>query len=520
MSTKICKKCNTELPLNDVYFQRRKDSLDGYRGVCRVCQGYKYKISTPIKKDFKICSKCKRELLKTEEYFNIDKYRPDGFTSQCKECRYDKRVFDIPKEEIPNGFKKCIDCSEILPIGEFKTNKHSKDGYYRVCLKCLIKRRRINCKEGYKICKKCTRELPSTREFFLTSRTSHDGLENTCLECAGRRFYPEEQPESWSSEDINTLRECYILMSKEQLLELFPSRTWKAIRNKANSIGLKRSNDYEKISNGELYKLINNIKHKKCKKCRRYLPFDSMHYPKDSSCSEGYRNICKECKGENFAISSAQPWSEAEEKVFIEFYHCKTNSEMIREFFPNRTLKNLQEKAYGLWIYKKIRLYKDKDTYSKMIKERSTDEWRKKISETHKRLELSKGEKNPMYGIRRIGKLNPNWKNGRTPLKQKIMKTPEYKEWRDKVKQRDNYKCQLCGSRESGNIEAHHLNNFAEYPEQRFDVENGITLCGNCHNPNRTGSYHNVFGTIGNTREEFIDYVVEVRGLELPPILK
>ena len=52
----------------------------------------------------------------------------------------------------------------------------------------------------------------------------------------------------------------------------------------------------------------------------------------------------------------------------------------------------------------------------------------------------------------------------------------ELRRWSIRVRWRDR-RCQICGSRES--LEAHHLNNKAHHPEQAYDIENGIALCGN-----------------------------------------
>lgn len=56
---------------------------------------------------------------------------------------------------------------------------------------------------------------------------------------------------------------------------------------------------------------------------------------------------------------------------------------------------------------------------------------------------------------------------------------PEYKEWRNAVFKRDGYKCQECGG--GRNIQAHHIKSWAKHPESRFDVDNGVTLCIDCH---------------------------------------
>ena len=61
----------------------------------------------------------------------------------------------------------------------------------------------------------------------------------------------------WSLEEENILKENYKVKNKSELLDLFPNRTWKAIKNKANSMNIKSKNDYED-ARGRLIGLATN----------------------------------------------------------------------------------------------------------------------------------------------------------------------------------------------------------------------------------------------------------------------
>jgi len=56
---------------------------------------------------------------------------------------------------------------------------------------------------------------------------------------------------------------------------------------------------------------------------------------------------------------------------------------------------------------------------------------------------------------------------------------PLYVRWRKKVYFRDNHSCQLCGSKRL--LEAHHIKRWSDFPQLRFDPNNGVTLCRACH---------------------------------------
>jgi hypothetical protein len=97
-----------------------------------------------------------------------------------------------------------------------------------------------------------------------------------------------------------------------------------------------------------------------------------------------------------------------------------------------------------------------------------TLETREKISKIL-RVRAARGETHHMY------------KDGKVSERRDARFSLDYKRWRYDVFLRDRFTCQECGDARGGNLVAHHINPFADYPELRTRLDNGITLCRTCH---------------------------------------
>ena len=106
------------------------------------------------------------------------------------------------------------------------------------------------------------------------------------------------------------------------------------------------------------------------------------------------------------------------------------------------------------------------------------------------------------------------WKGGINGENDTLRHRREYKEWRTSVYERDDYTCQCCGTR-GGKLNAHHINQFSDYPELRYNVNNGITLCVKCHDATENGSFHNEYGTHNTTSFQLREYIFNKSGKDI-----
>jgi hypothetical protein len=154
---------------------------------------------------------------------------------------------------------------------------------------------------------------------------------------------------------------------------------------------------------------------------------------------------------------------------------------------------------------------------SQELKKNLSNFWKGKKKPELQRLNIAKakmGSKNPNFGVtptketlekrskslkgkkawnkgrkcpERSGVNSPGWRGGISTENHKLRHSIEYRLWRTAVFERDNYTCIWCGAKfikgVSGNIilNADHIKPFAYFPELRFAIDNGRTLCEHCH---------------------------------------
>lgn len=111
---------------------------------------------------------------------------------------------------------------------------------------------------------------------------------------------------------------------------------------------------------------------------------------------------------------------------------------------------------------------------------------RRKISESFKGNTRGLGWKMPLkqkleLSRSRKGVNSPLWRGGATSKNMLIRSGLEYRLWRIAVFTRDDYQCVLGGKDHGSNLQADHIKPFALFPEFRFAIDNGRTLCVNCH---------------------------------------
>jgi hypothetical protein len=104
---------------------------------------------------------------------------------------------------------------------------------------------------------------------------------------------------------------------------------------------------------------------------------------------------------------------------------------------------------------------------------KKTFDTKRKMSEAQKKIDKSYMLKDKHW----------NWQGGKSNNRDiHSLNNREYRQWRMEVFTRDNFECKMC--KEKVGLQAHHILSWREFPELRYDINNGIALC-RAHHPRK-----------------------------------
>jgi hypothetical protein len=108
----------------------------------------------------------------------------------------------------------------------------------------------------------------------------------------------------------------------------------------------------------------------------------------------------------------------------------------------------------------------------------------------------------------RSGVNHYRWIADRTKVKigDRSFHDPLYKQWHRAVKARDGWRCKITDEKCRGRLEAHHILPWSKFPELRYKINNGITLCHHHHPRTRKDEM--------NLSPYFSSLVIEAKQLE------
>ena len=132
------------------------------------------------------CKYCEKTLPKSS--FHNDSRIENGVSIKCKECKKKQREFRIanPKEKASEGFKRCSNCTKILPNEEFHKSKYKKDGYTSSCRTCYKEKNIHKTENREQIvteirCNECNETKPI--DYFYKRPSTDTGYFCKCIKC-------------------------------------------------------------------------------------------------------------------------------------------------------------------------------------------------------------------------------------------------------------------------------------------------------------------------------------------------
>jgi len=224
--------------------------------------------------------------------------------------------------------------------------------------------------------------------------------------------------------------------------------------------------------------------HLLCQKCNNSKIAESRLMPRDEAVSilaqrDDGVTLVSEWRGCNFPATFHDP-------EFGEWTVKYAGSVLRGTHHPNRGLKIIKEKVSGL---------------------KHSDDTKARLAELARGNTNSRGKKKSLEEViknsaRQQGISVEEWKGfstketeiARGSFKKKLLHIECFK--------RSNFRCDCCNNQ--GSLNAHHLNSWKHHPELRFDINNLVCLCVNCHK-----QFHATYGNghkQPNTVEQYLEF--------------
>jgi hypothetical protein len=203
-------------------------------------------------------------------------------------------------------------------------------------------------------------------------------------------------------------------------------------------------------------------------------------------------------------------------------FECYTKSEHIKrkkviikkclfckkDFSPLSGRENIQRYCSRNCAYKdRTRIKNERGYYFKNPRKHTVEEKaiiREKMLKLWKTKEYRTKHSLAMKNTVCRGEKHMWWKNGASKKNGEAWLSrcsAEFRNWREKVFERDNWICQKYHTK-GGKLNPHHIKNFAQYPELRFVLTNGITLSQKAHR-----EFHKKYGKKNNNEIQLLEFL-------------
>lgn len=230
---------------------------------------------------------------------------------------------------------------------------------------------------------------------------------------------------------------------------------------------------------------------KKCKTCEIIKPLSEF-----GKCKSWHQSYCKECKSimdKTDRLLNPEKYRDRNKKKWAAFTQEQKDKQ-------NKAKKH----SIHICIDCNVEIRKRNDTLKnwsgrcklctvKEIAKRPEIILKKSISAREQVLKQGGIPNAHHFTSDHSGENHYNWQGGITPIRVAEWNGKQYQEWRNTVLKRDGYKCVACGINDH-KLEVDHIKSYSLYPDLRYKIDNGRTLCKPCHKK---------YGTWANRGKEY-----------------